>query len=304
MTADTNNLEMRTVVQAGRDASRSSVLYGLMLVTLGVFSVMAPLFAGLTIALLVGFLLVLAGCVQLYFSFQSDTFGQGALKFLVGGVTVAAGVVMVAQPGQGLGALTILLMVYFVVAGITEIALGFKAKPAEGWGWMAFTGALSILLGFFLYSEWPVSGIWAVGLLVGIRLMFQGFTLISLGNTGKEALKHFEDFRLDELESHVRANAETLQEVQVAQAVIAVGLRAVASELGTKVSAGDVDPAISAVNEQMKEARGKMEKAAGESKEAWSAAQKDAQAAFEDLRKRASKVTDQLIDELGLDDMK
>ena len=111
--------------------------------------------------------------------------------------------------------------------------------------------------------------------------MIQGFSMISIGSTGKEALQHLEDFRLDELESHVRANAETLQEVQVGQAALAIGLRALASEVSGKVTAGDVDPAITEMNEQMKEARVKMEKAAAEGKEAWGQAQKEAQTVFD-----------------------
>ena len=61
--------------------------------------------------------------------------------------------------------------------------LAFHVRPHKGWGWMLFSAALSVLLGFMLLREWPLSGLWAVGTLVGINLIFSGVAMLSIGST-------------------------------------------------------------------------------------------------------------------------
>jgi len=81
-----------------------------------------------------------------------------------------------------LASLSIVLAVYFLLDGISEIVAAFSVKPAEGWGFMVFGGALSILLSALIWSQWPLSGAWAIGVLVGVRLVFAGTAMIALGS--------------------------------------------------------------------------------------------------------------------------
>jgi uncharacterized membrane protein HdeD (DUF308 family) len=86
-----------------------------------------------------------------------------------------------ARPAQGLAALTLLLAAYLALDGIVELILAWRLRPVEGWRWILFSGALSLLLAALLWVEFPFSGTWAIGILVGVRLLFSGFSLVGLG---------------------------------------------------------------------------------------------------------------------------
>jgi uncharacterized membrane protein HdeD (DUF308 family) len=76
-----------------------------------------------------------------------------------------------------------------MVDGIFGAILAFQIRPEKGWGWMLFSAVLSVLLSFLLLMEWPFSGMWAIGTLVGIILLFVGFSLISIGSTAKKLVQ-------------------------------------------------------------------------------------------------------------------
>jgi len=92
---------------------------------------------------------------------------------------------LLGRPVFALLSLTILLAAYFFVAGIFEIVFAFQLKPEKGWGWMLTSGAMSLLLGIMIWRQWPVSGAWAIGILVGIKLLFAGMTMISVGSAAR-----------------------------------------------------------------------------------------------------------------------
>ena len=104
---------------------------------------MAPVLTGLSIALLLGILVVVGGVVRLVWAFQAGSVGEGILKFALAGLTLVCGLLLVANPLFASGFLTILLSLYFIVDGISEIAVGIGTKR----GWLIFAGVVSILLG-------------------------------------------------------------------------------------------------------------------------------------------------------------
>ena len=97
--------------------------------------------------------------------------------------------ILTGRPGLGLATLTLLLGGYLIVDGISGTVLAFHVRPEKGWGWMLFSAVLGILLGFLLLREWPLSGLWAIGTLVGVNLLFSGFSMISIGSAVKGAAK-------------------------------------------------------------------------------------------------------------------
>ncbi len=287
---------------AGREAAQSSILFGVMLVILGMFAVMAPVFSGITVTLMIGSVLVFAGGIETYYAFQAPSFKDGALKFLFGGIGVLAGITAFVLPVESLQSLTLILAVLFVGGGVAEVifALKWKKEEGEGWGWLALNGVLAIGLAVLFFSQWPMSGVWALGVVVGIRLMFHGFLLIRLGGAGKELMRYYKDVRVDVLEDRLRAVGQSLQETQALVLGQSVVLLALDAQLRQKVSAADVDPAIQDVNEQLKAARIRMKEAAAATDEAWSAAQNEAQTAFAALQKNVASLTDRVTGELGL----
>ena len=87
----------------------ASFVFGAVLVTLGIFAVMSPLFSGIATAVLVGLLLFTGGIIETIFAFKAPSFGKGVLVFLFGGLAIAAGMLTLMRPGEGLGAMTIIL---------------------------------------------------------------------------------------------------------------------------------------------------------------------------------------------------
>lgn len=284
-----------------RQQSRASMVFGIVLVSLGVFAVMAPLFSGIATAVLVGMLLVAGGIVESIFAFQAPSFGKGVLRFLFGALAVVAGVVVLSQPGRGLGALTIILAVYFIASGIVDIVLAFKLRPEDGWGWALFSGIVTLLLAALIIWQWPVSGVWAVGIYVGVRLLMHGWMLMALGTAGRDALTYLRDQRLEALERHVRAGLSSLQNTQIVLVAHTAMLLALDNELRKKVAAEEVDPAIRKLNAELGEARAQMERAAAATAEAWDAAQTEANRSFEALHESAAEVVERLQKELGID---
>lgn len=161
------------------------IAVGVVLLIAGILALAAPLAAGLSVAIIVGALLLVGGLAQLVFAFKAGSIGEGLLAFLLGALTVVAGAIVVAQPGVGLATLTLFLAAYFIIEGIFEIIWSFQIRPVNGWGWSLFSGIVSLLLGIMIWAQFPLSGAWAVGVLVGIKLIFSGWTLILLGGAAR-----------------------------------------------------------------------------------------------------------------------
>ena len=88
---------------------------------------------------------------------------------------------MVMNPGAALASLTIFLAVYLIVSGVCEAIAAIQARPLEGWGMALFSGILSLLLGAMIWSQFPLSGAWAIGILIGVKLFFNGLSLLLFG---------------------------------------------------------------------------------------------------------------------------
>ena len=175
------------IAQAAKQGGGSMSVLGVVTIILGIVAMMAPFMAGMSIAVLVGIILVAAGIARMVWAFSAESFGQGLLKFALGGLTLLCGVLMLARPLFALGSLTLFLAAYFVVDGIFELVAAFRIKPAEGWGWLLFGGIVSLLLGIMIWRQFPVSGTWAIGILVGVKLLFAGMEMLTVGSVVRSA---------------------------------------------------------------------------------------------------------------------
>ncbi|MDX1382102.1 MAG: DUF308 domain-containing protein [Thermoanaerobaculia bacterium] len=156
-------------------------IFGILTMILGFLAMASPLVAGASVALLVGVLMIIGGAARLFWSFKAESFGQGALKFAIGALTLLCGLAMVGNPLYGVSLLTIVLAAYFIVDGLFEIVGAFQVRPQQGWGWLLFGGIVSLLLGLMIWRQFPLSGAWAIGILVGIKLFMAGLMMITVG---------------------------------------------------------------------------------------------------------------------------
>jgi len=155
--------------------------YGVIAIILGLLAMLAPGLAGLSVALLLGIIVLAAGIVRIVWAFQAGTFGKGVAGFVIGGLTLLCGILLIANPLFASGMLTIMLAIYFIFDGVFEIMAAVQRKPLEGWGWLMFGGIVSVLLGLMIWAQYPLAGAWAMGILIGIKLFMVGLIMVTGG---------------------------------------------------------------------------------------------------------------------------
>ena len=184
--SEENMPEATNLVEAIRRNAKMAVITGVILVIAGFLAMVSPFVAGLSVTIMVGVLLAISGISQCFLAFKAGAFGRAIVVFLVGLIMAIAGFYMISQPVAGLAALTLILAAYFIASGILEIIVAFQLRPADGWGFELFGGILTLVLGFLLWRQFPLSGAWAIGILFGIKMLFSGWALIFVGRSVKK----------------------------------------------------------------------------------------------------------------------
>lgn len=160
-------------------------LLAILMIVLGVVALLCPLTTGIAIAYLVGALIVIGGIVRLAHVFQSGSVGEGIFGVVVGAIMVIGGIVMLLHPVLNLTTLTLFAAIYFVVEGLFLLVGGFRMSGKPGWGFVVFNGVVTLLLGVLIWTQWPLSAAWALGILFGIHLIMMGLQMLTVGNVAR-----------------------------------------------------------------------------------------------------------------------
>jgi uncharacterized membrane protein HdeD (DUF308 family) len=166
--------------ESGNGGRGLSVVLGMILVFCGLTAMGTPFLTGTLITVMMGGLLVLGGVMEMVLAF-SNGWKAGLPIFFAGVLAVMGGVVIWKHPVLGSSVFTLLMVGYFMADGISRGIQAFKIKPERGWGFMLFGGMVSVLLGIMLWQGWPLSGLMAIGILVGVRMLFTGVSLLAVG---------------------------------------------------------------------------------------------------------------------------
>jgi len=177
---------MNEKAEALDSAAKTSTWMGILTVIIGIIALGSPMASGVVLTYMIAFLLIGGGITRGIYAFKAGSLGKGILMLAFGAITIFAGFAVFANPLLGLATLTIILLVYFLVEGITEIILAFQLKPQQGWAMMLINGIVSLLLAIMVYRNWPVSAVWLPGVLVGINLLFTGITMLAIGSTARD----------------------------------------------------------------------------------------------------------------------
>jgi uncharacterized membrane protein HdeD (DUF308 family) len=162
-------------------------LLGVGLVILGALAIWAPEVTGMTVSVVVGVVLILGGILRTAFAWIAIGWGSLLLRAAVGILTIIAGGYMIMQPDVGAQVLAMVLVFYLVADGITSLIFALRLPPATGGAWMMLGAIASLVIGILMYMQWPASGELAVGVLIGIKLILDGSTLIGVGSVAKAA---------------------------------------------------------------------------------------------------------------------
>ena len=190
-----------TWMEEAKKNSGFLIFLGIMTVIFGVVAIGSPLITGVAVAVFVGFLLLASGVARIVHALKSKQWGTGFWGTAIGALGILAGLLMIFRPLVGLVTMTMLLAIYFLIDGISEIIAAFKIKPDQGWGWVLFNGIIAVLLGLMIWRQWPVSGAWAIGLLVGIHILMTGWSMIILGTGARRVAGATEDAVEDTVEA-------------------------------------------------------------------------------------------------------
>lgn len=155
---------------------------GIVLLILGVAAILVPPFATLAVTLLFGWLFLLSGIIGLITTFwmrQAPGFWWSLISAVLG---IVVGGWLLVSPVAGALSLTFVLIVFFIVEGVASImfALDHKRELSGQWGWMLASGVVDLILAVMIFAGLPSTAAWAIGLLVGINLVFGGTALIAM----------------------------------------------------------------------------------------------------------------------------
>jgi len=157
---------------------------GILLLILGTIALGSSVFMTLATMVLVGWLLIVGGVVEAAHACSCKGWGGFFVDLLTGILYVVVGFMVVANPGVTALALTLLIAMFLVFGGIFRIAVAVVVR-FQNWIWLLLHGVVNLLLGIAIWRQWPLSGLWVIGLFVGIDMLLNGWSLIMLGLAAK-----------------------------------------------------------------------------------------------------------------------
>lgn len=161
---------------------------GLALIALGSLAIYSVVFATFASVFFFGLLLIISGFIQFGHALYARQWSGFLLQLLLGIFALVAGALIVYNPAVGSLALTLLLSFLFIAQGAVRIVMALT-KKFEHWVWVLISGILTLILGILILKQWPYSGLYIIGLFVGIDLIFNGWALIMLSVMAKRIAK-------------------------------------------------------------------------------------------------------------------
>jgi len=169
----------KTVDRGGKRMSR----LGIVTMTLGFLAMLAPIMVGFSLLWMLGIVVSVAGVCRMFWAFQTGNLGRGVLVFVIGILTLLCGIALLANPLFAAEVLTIMLAFYFFIDGAAEIGTAFGSPSGSRKGLLFVGGIVSMVLGVLIWRQFPLSGVWAIGVLLGIKLLFGGMIMVAAGST-------------------------------------------------------------------------------------------------------------------------
>jgi len=168
-----------------RQGRKWLLISGWLAVIAGTIAIIVPAVASVTVAIFIGWMLLLAAVFLLIDAFAVRDIWRMLMRLLLAFIAGAAGLSLLLAPLEGTYTLTVLLVLWFAVTGVMRIAVAIAERGTPGAGWMGANGVITLLLGILIGAELPESSDWAIGLLVGIDFLFYGFGAIAAASALK-----------------------------------------------------------------------------------------------------------------------
>ena len=181
-------MTMAQASAAMREAMRETIkrystwylLEGVLLVVAGVVALIWPYVASVALIFLLGWILIVSGVLQGIGLIGAKDVPHFWLQLVSAVLALLIGILLLRNPRAGLLIMTVLLIVYFFVEGISKVIFAMNIRPFVGWLWVLLSGIVGLLLGAYLWANMPVASEWVLGVLLGIQLIVEGAALALL----------------------------------------------------------------------------------------------------------------------------
>jgi uncharacterized membrane protein HdeD (DUF308 family) len=165
---------------------RALMVAGVLALVVGAVAIVVPAVASVGTAIFIGWVLLFAGGFLFAAAFSAHSIGTVIMRLAWALLTAIVGIWLILEPHNGTLTLTLVLGLYFIFMGLTRIAVAFASRGEQNAGWLGLSGLAGLLVGILILAKFPSSADWAIGLLVGIDLIFTGWTLTSVALVGKD----------------------------------------------------------------------------------------------------------------------
>jgi uncharacterized membrane protein HdeD (DUF308 family) len=170
------------------------LIQGVIMMVLGVLAIIWPQISTVAVDIYVGWMFLLSGLVGLVTMFLAPSVGAFLWSLLTAALSLFVGVLLPWHPVEGAVSLTLVLIAFFIVEGIVQIAAAIKHRDAfpDSWGWMVMSGIVDLVLAAVLISGWPGTASWALGLIVGVNLITSGLAITMVAIASRRVVRTVE----------------------------------------------------------------------------------------------------------------
>ena len=175
-------ISLDEAADAFRNAMRETVrryslwylIEGVLLIIAGILAILYPMFSSAAVVVLLGWLLIISGAVQGISLIGARHVPNFWLQLISVILAVLIGFLFLRDPAQGRVTIALLLIVFFMMEGMSKVVFALTIRPFPNWGWVLASGLVGILLSVILLASMPVTAVWLIGFLLGIKLISVG----------------------------------------------------------------------------------------------------------------------------------
>ena len=154
---------------------------GIALIVIGCLAVTYTVSATIASMVYLGYFLLIGGFFEVVAAFWARQWGGFFLGLLMGVLLILAGIITLNHEGGVAILLTGIIAFFFMIGGIMRIVAAFSMKFSN-WGWVVLSGLVTFILGLMIWRQWPISGLWVPGMLLGVDLIFSGWNYVALAS--------------------------------------------------------------------------------------------------------------------------
>ena len=179
--------------KVARRVSGFSILLSVALIVCGILAILLPVEMSLGVVIVISWLLMISGVVQLIHAIRGKTAGSRLWAGIIAVIYFIMGLFLRFNLGIGIAAFTLALIGFFVAQGVIDVFAYFRMRKAGASGWQLFEGVITLILGVMIWRHWPSGSLWVIGTLVGINMIMTGMTRLMLALAVRSAIKAIEE---------------------------------------------------------------------------------------------------------------